>query len=48
MTAGRPSTNLAPLETEWSLGSVAIVLVAICLLMFVLPEAVLRRGISAP
>ncbi len=45
---GRPSTDLLPLETEWSIGSLVIVLLAIWLLMFVLPEAVLRRGIGTP
>ena len=45
---GHPSTDLLPLKTQWSIGSLVIVLLAIWLLMFVLPDAVLRRGLRAP
>lgn len=43
---GNASADLVPLETEWSIGSIALALLAIWLLMFVLPEVVRRRGVG--
>jgi hypothetical protein len=45
---GNESADLVPLKTEWTIGTIAIVLIAIWLLLAVLPDAVLRRGVAAP
>lgn len=43
---GNAFADLVPLRTEWTIGSIAIVVLAVWLLLFVLPEAVLRRGVA--
>lgn len=42
---GRSTTALPPLEPTWTASSIGIALVAAWLLLFLLPELVIRRGL---